>query len=141
MALVRQRRVKNKTVFKFLTAKNEHQAAKIAFDSAYAELMREAKRVFKIFVPLKNAVSDRSWSGKQISKLKVTRAGKAIELTLVYNIENSRESYWEFPAWMIGADADRITAGVQEMLHEQGLKYNAIEDKSNELHEQITKAW
>lgn len=128
MALVRQKRVKNKTVFKFLTAKSEHQAAKIAFDVAYAELMREAKRVFNIFVPLKNAVSDRSWAGKQINKLKVTRGGKAIELTLVYNIENSKESYWEFPTWMIGADVDRITDGIQEMLHEQGLKYKTDTD-------------
>jgi hypothetical protein len=127
MALIRQKRVKNKTVFKFLTARDGFQEAKIALDIVYAELMREAKKVFNIFVPLKNSVSDKSWSGKQISKLKVIRGGKYIELTLTYNIENSKESFWEFPVWMIGADADRITAGIQEMLHEQGLRYQAAE--------------
>ena len=129
MALIRQKRVKNKTVFKFLTARDGFQEAKIALDVVYAELMREAKKVFNIFVPLKNAVSDRSWAGKQISKLKVIRGGKYIELTLTYNIENSKESFWEFPVWMIGADTDRITAGIQEMLREQGLRYQAAEQK------------
>lgn len=127
MALTRQKRVKNKTVFKFLTARSEHQAARIAFDVAHAELMREAKKVFNIFVPLKNAVSDKSWTGKQISKLKVIRGGKYIELTLTYDIENSKESFWEFPVWMIGAEADRISDGIQEMLREQGLRYQVAE--------------
>ena len=128
MALVRRRRVKNKTVSKFLTARDSFQEAKIELEVVYAEFMRDANKIFKIFVPLKNAVSDQDWSGKRISKLKVTRAGRTIELTLVYNIENSRESYWEFPTWMIGAETDRITDGIQEMLREQGLKYQKATD-------------
>ena len=70
MPFTRRRRVKNAVVSKFLTASDELSAAQVALDSAYAELLRETKKVYNIFVPLKNEVSDTDWSTKTISKVK-----------------------------------------------------------------------
>ena len=137
MPFTRRRRVKNAVVSKFLTANDELSAAQVALDSAYAELLRETKKVYNIFVPLKNEVSDTDWSTKTISKVKATKSGRVIEVKLQNKTEPNKESYWEFPAWMIGASDDRITDGIQEMLTEQGLQYKTADVQTSETNMEV----
>lgn len=137
MPFTRRRRVKNAVVSKFLTAKDEHGAAQVALDSAYAELLLETKKVYNIFVPLKNAVSDTDWGSKTISKVKATKSGRVIEVKLQNKTDPRKESYWEFPAWMIGASVDRITDGIQDLLTEQGLQYKTSDIQTAESNMEV----
>jgi hypothetical protein len=125
MKLIRQSRVvrKNQLLSAFVERQAEYKEAKTAYESAYAKLKDEATRVLKLYVPLKHAVSDRNWSGKYITDIKIANGGKTVELTLEYNIENSVMSYWKFPSWMIGADTDRIVEGLTQIIEDDRQRF------------------
>lgn len=127
MKLIRKSRIvrKNHIIASYLERKEEYDESKRSYDSAYTKLVAEATRVLKLYVPLKNAVSDRNWSGKVISKLKVTKSGRVIDLVLhqsgSYGYEH--ESFWEFPSWMIGAAEDRIIEGLKKIIEEDSQRF------------------
>ena len=125
MKVVHRSRVvrKNQLLSAFVDRQEEYKESKTAYESAYAKLKAEATRVLKLYAPLKHAVSDRNWSGKYITALKVANGGKTVELTLEYNIENSVVSYWKFPSWMIGADTDRIVQGLTQIIEEDRQRF------------------
>ena len=114
---------KNQLLSAFVERQEEYKEAKTAYESAYTKLKAEATRVLKLYVPLKHAVSDRDWSSKYITALKIANGGKTVELTLEYNIENSMVSYWKFPSWMIGASEERIVEGLKQIIEEDGRRF------------------
>lgn len=124
MALKVLYRVRDNSVAQYKLAKKEYDNAKIYHDKAYAKLIRSAKTVLSLYVPLKNAVSDVDWSEKKITRVKLANKGKNIELALVHRVDGvSRETYWKFPSWMMGADKDKVVEGLKQQIEEQGKKY------------------
>ena len=117
-------RVRDNSVMQYKLAKKEYDNAKIYHDKAYAKLLRSAKAVLRLYVPLKNAVSDNDWSSKKITRVKLANKSKNIELTLIDTVNGvSKETYWKFPSWMMGADKDKVVEGLQQQIEEQGKKY------------------
>ena len=115
---------KNQLLSAFVERQAEYTEAKAAFTSAYDKLVAEANRILKLYVPLKNAVSDRKWDGKRIVSVKLTKSARVIELVLNTNSSfgYTHESFWEFPSWMIGATDDRIVEGLKQIIHDDGIR-------------------
>lgn len=144
MKLVRQSRAvrKNQLLASFLERQAEFAEAKTAYDSAYAKLKAEATRVLKLYVPLKNAVSDRNWSNKTIDKISVKKSGRVIELELYLSSRYGCEhvSYWEFPSWMIGSTDERIVEGLKQIIEEDGKRFARKEQERKQAQEDRIRA-
>lgn len=124
--LIRQSRIvrKNQVLSTFVERKAEYEEAKIYFDSAYAKLKVEADKVLKLYVPLKNAVSNVNWDRKCITAIKISNGGKMIEVTLIENgTYDDHKSFWKFPAWMIGSTSDRIIEGLNIIIEEDSKRF------------------
>lgn len=134
--MFRQSRIvrKNQVLSSFVERKTELEEATASYKKAYAKLESEANRVLQLYIPLKNAVSTRRWNGKKITKIKIANGGKTIELTLYehgsYGYEH--ESYWKFPAWMVGSTTERITEGLKKIIDEDKARFEQQEKDSAE---------
>lgn len=141
MKLTRLRRVRNKIVADLIVARDEFDAADRKLMAAQAETIRHVEAVLKIYVPLKNAVSDADWSIKRVVRVKPVNNGANLEVTLhspiyveIYGqqMETFKESFWKIPSWMVGSTPDRIQQGLIDQLAEQSLRYQVADNVDTE---------